>query len=180
MNRVSRRSRRDVPTCRSRLAAFPEGRSPAGKASCVGFWVLTPGPVPCRTSSRSPNRLDAPLGFTPFQGSVFRGLEPAFAGSPLSCLASEGLAPDSSLHLRVSIDHGPDSSAWEESPLLGFPHLPIPIHTNLSGLRAMGSPHGRHSITAVDRPILGACRDPTGVGGNRCRCRSLPDRKSVV
>jgi hypothetical protein len=64
-----------VPTTMSphavrRLAAFPGGRSPAGKASCVGFWDSTPGQVPCRATRKRPLSAGCSLGFPALLGVV--------------------------------------------------------------------------------------------------------------
>jgi hypothetical protein len=50
------------------LAAFPGGRSPAGKASCVGFWDFTPGQVPRRVTGKRPLLAGCSLGLSALLG----------------------------------------------------------------------------------------------------------------
>ena len=169
--RVSPRSRRDEPTCRS-----PWGGLSGRTASCwkgllgrlLGF---DPGPSPSPicgprpTAGRMLPWVSALLGFVLLQ-----------PGTGLRRLSSHVLGRETGAsyrpHLRVSIGCKPSSSTGDEPTLLGFSHLPSPAHSSLSGLRAMCSPHSRHGIAAIGRLLFGTCRGLAGAGGIRCRCQS--------
>jgi hypothetical protein len=115
-SRVSRRSRREGPTCRFPGCLSHRTRGPAGEATRRDFWALTPGQVPCRCARpKAGTRPAAPLGFCPSRGLSPATLKRLLTVSSLTCLVSRILVP---LTARTS-EH---RSAADQVPPRGTNH----------------------------------------------------------
>ena len=109
------------------LAAFPVGRNPAGKASCVGYWVSTPRQVPCLRRPRRP-AVDRMLPWVfALLGSALPRPGTGFRRSSSHALSWLEVGASYNVRPRVSISRGPGPSARDAPTLLGFLHLPTPV-----------------------------------------------------